>query len=55
MQLLKALFGNDTFFKDSSVIGLCGLKKRTEYAKITIPENYKKTYVPNYENNFVLI
>ena len=55
MQFIKSLFGNDPLFKDSSVVGLCGLKKHAEYAKITLPESYKKTYIPNYENNFVLI
>lgn len=55
MQFLKALFGNDLFFKDSSVVGLSGLRKRTEYVKLTVPESYKKTYIPKYENNFVLI
>lgn len=55
MQLIKSLFGNDPLFKDTSVIGLCGLRKSEEYVKITVPESYKKTYVPKYESNFVLI
>lgn len=55
MQIIKALFGECGLFKDNSVIGLSGLRKRHEYAKITIPENYKRTYIPNTKYNFVLI
>ena len=44
------------FFKhDKTIIGLCGLRKRAEYVKLTIPENYKKTYIPNYERNYLLM
>lgn len=44
------------FFKhDSCVIGLAGLKKRTGYEYINIPKRFKKTYVPNIENNYLLI
>ena len=45
MQLLKDFFGVSSFFKDNSVIGLCGLRKSEEYVKITVPERYKKTYM----------
>jgi len=55
MQLFKSLFGNDPLFKDTSIVGLSGLRKHTEYVKLTVPESYKKTYIPKYENNFVLI
>ena len=43
------------FFKDDSPVGLSGLMKREEYVKVTIPESYKKTYIPNLNNNFFLI
>ena len=49
MQFIKDLF------KDNSVVGLCGLKKRTEYIFIEIPKLYKKTYVTNTKNNFLLV
>lgn len=43
------------FFKDDSPVGLSGLRKRAEYVKITIPEDYKRTHIPNLNNNFFLI
>jgi len=44
------------FFKhDKTIIGLCGLRKRAEYVKITIPENYKKTYIIDTSRNYLLI
>lgn len=55
MQIIKALFGKDSLFKDNSVVGLSGLRKRREYVKVTIPESYKKTYIPDTRYNFVLI
>ena len=42
------------FFKHDDVIGLTSLKKKTEYIYIEIPQNFKKTYVPNTENNYLL-
>lgn len=43
------------FFKhDNIIIGLSGLKKREEYVKITIPENYKKSFIQKTEQNFLL-
>ena len=49
MQFLK------NFFKhDDKIIGLSGLKRKAEYVKINISENYKKTYMPNYNNNCLL-
>ena len=50
MQFIKNFFNHDKV-----VIGLCSLKKTKEYVKITIPDNYKKTFVPKYENNFLLL
>ncbi len=49
MQFIK------NFFKHDSVIGLCGLKKKTEYIYIEVPKNYKKTFIPNTQNNYLLI
>lgn len=47
-------FVHDNLGKDDSVIGLCGLKKQTEYVYVTIPKEFKKTYVQNIENNYLL-
>ncbi len=49
MQFIK------NFFKHDSVIGLCGLKKKTEYICVNIPKNYKKTYITNTEQNYLLL
>ena len=43
------------FNHDNSIVGLSGLRKREEYVKITIPENYKKTFITNTENNYLLL
>ena len=43
------------FFKHDSVIGLCGLKKKTEYIYVDIPKSYKKTYITNTKNNYLLL
>ncbi len=43
------------FFKHDSVIGLCGLKKKTEYICIEVPKSYKKTYITNTQNNYLLL
>ena len=55
MHLIKALFGDDILFKDNAVIGLSGLRKRKEYVTISIPENYKRTYIPDTKYNFLLL
>lgn len=49
MQFIK-----DFFNHDNTVIGLSGLRKRVEYVKLTIPENYKKTILANTTNNYLL-
>ena len=54
MQFIKKFFCVNDFFKDDSVISLSSLRKRNEYVKITIPDNYKKTYIPNIETNYLL-
>ena len=48
MQFIK------NFFKHDSVIGLTGLKRKTEYVFINIPKEFKKTTVQNIENNYLL-
>ena len=49
MQFIK------NFFKhDNCIVGLSSIRKSKEYVKITIPENYKKTYIQNTENNYLL-
>jgi hypothetical protein len=48
-------FVHDNLGKDNSVIGLCGLKKRTEYVYVTIPKELKKTYIQDIENNYLLL
>lgn len=49
MQFLK------NFFKHDSVIGLCGLKKKTEYVYVHVPKEFKKTHISNTERNYLLI
>ena len=54
MSILKNFFGVDNFFKDETVISLSALRKRSEYVRVTIPEGYKKTFIPNLEQNYLL-
>jgi hypothetical protein len=49
MNFLKKIFSQDDL-----VIGLCGLKKRKEYVKLTISDSYKKTYIQNISQNYLL-
>ena len=49
MQFLK------NFFKHDSVIGLTGLKKKTEYAYAEIPKEFKRTFIQNTTNNYLLL
>ena len=49
MQFLK------NFFKNDSIIGLTGLKKKTEYVYIEVPKEFKKTFIQNIENNYLLL
>ena len=53
---IKNLFNfvNDNFGKDNSIVGLSGLKKQTEYVFITIPKEFKRTSIPEVENNYLL-
>ena len=48
-------FVNDNLGKDSTVIGLCGLRTEAQNVFVNIPKHYKKTYIPNIERNFFLI
>ena len=50
MQFIKNFFNHD-----KTIIGLCGLRKTKEYVKITLPNSYKKTFVPKYEHNYLLL
>lgn len=49
MQFIKNFFNHE-----KTVIGLSSLKKQKEYLKITLPDSYKKTYIANYEQNYLL-
>ena len=48
-------FVHDNLGKDDAVIGLCGLKKQTEYEYVTVPKEFKKTFIQNTENNYLLL
>ena len=50
MQFIKNFFNHD-----NTIVGLCGLRKKTEYVKITIPNSYKKTFVQNTQQNYLLL
>lgn len=50
MQFIKNFFRHD-----NKIIGLSGIRKQEYYAKLTIPENYKKTHIPNFEYNYLLL
>lgn len=50
MNFIKNLFGHD-----DTIIGLSGLRKSKEYIKISIPESYKQTFIPNTEKNYLLL
>jgi len=50
MQFIKNFFNHDNL-----VVGLSGLRKRAEYIKVTIPNSYKKTYIQNTEQNYLLL
>ena len=54
MQFLKNLFEGKGLFNEDAIIGLSGIRKRSEYVKVAIPSSYKKTYIPRYENNYML-
>lgn len=49
MQFIKHFFNHENI-----IIGLSGLRKQENYIKITIPKDYKKTYIPNFDNNYIL-
>ena len=48
-------FVHDNLGKDNSIVGLCGLKKQTEYVYVAIPKEFKKTCIQNIENNYLLL
>ena len=47
-------FIQDFFKHDKTIIGLSALRKREEYIKISIPENYKKASISNLQQNYLL-
>ncbi len=47
-------FFKDFFNHDKTIIGLSGLRKCTEFVKITIPDEYKKTRITNVSQNYLL-
>ena len=49
MQFIKNLF------KDETIVGLSGLRKRREVIMVSIPESYKKTYIQNVQKNYYLV
>ena len=49
MKFIKNFFNHD-----KTIIGLCGLRKQTSYVRITIPESYKKAFIPNTNQNYLL-
>ncbi len=54
MEFFKSLIEGKGLFNDTTIVGLSGLRKKDSYIKITVPEGYKKTYIPQYENNYLL-
>ena len=50
MQFIKNFFNHDNI-----IIGLSGLKKRTDYIKINIPDNYKKSTIQKTQYNYILL
>ena len=48
-------FVHDNLGKDDSIIGLCGLKKQTEYVYVDIPKSLKNTFIQNTEKNYLLL
>ena len=50
MQFIKNFFCHDNI-----VIGLSGIKKRTDFIKINIPESYKKSTVQKTLYNYILL
>ena len=46
-------FIKNFFSHDKAVIGLSGIRKKREYVIITVPEGYKKTYIPNIAENYM--
>ena len=47
-------FFKDFFNHDKIIIGLSGLRKSTEFVRVTIPEGYKKTHITNTAQNYLL-
>lgn len=50
MQFIKNFFNHDKV-----IIGLSGIRKQQEYVRVTLPKSYEKAYIPNAEQNYLLI
>lgn len=50
MNFIKKFFSHENI-----IVGLSGLKKRSEYVKVNIPETYKKSTVQKTDFNYILI
>ena len=48
-------FVHDNLGKDDSVVGLCALKKQSEYVFIDVPKEFRKISIQNVENNYLLL
>jgi hypothetical protein len=48
-------FVHDNLGKDNTIIGLTGLKRQNEYLYVDVPKEFRKTYIQNTENNYLLI
>ena len=53
-EVLNMNFLKKFFSHDNTIIGLSGLRKKKEYVKITVPDSYKKTFIINTEQNYLL-
>lgn len=54
MQFLKKIFSGITSSENNTVIGLCAIRKNNNYIRISIPDNYKKTFIQNVQPNYLL-
>ena len=48
-------FVHDNLGKDDTIIGLCGLKKETEFSFVQIPNDLKHTFIQKIDKNYLLL
>ena len=48
-------FVHDNLGIDNSAIGLCRIKNNTEFVYVNIPKEFKKTYIQNVSDNYLLL